>query len=633
MSLASRLARIRSDLPLMVVDAVVVVASYLTAYFVLSFANGRLSGTTYDVHLPRLVAVALVTYLLAGTFVGMYHQMWRRAGIEEARRIVVAGLVGGAAVLIWAWLLWETVPRAVILGATVLTIVGTLATRFQARLFGIRRSARTARPAIVLGAGVAGDSVVRALMRHPDGALRPVAILDDDPAKWGRRIANVPVVGAVDDLARVAAHTKAEVAVFAVVDADRTVLEHCLALAEEAGIGLKVVPTLHEIMDGTALVADVHDVTMADLLNRPPVQTDLANVAALIRGRRVLVTGAGGSIGSEISRQLAALDPEALCLVDRDETLLHDVVGSLPDGCPVTPALVDLRDAEGVSTTFATQRPEIVFHAGALKHVPLLESHPLEAIHTNVVGTRNLLEAAQDCGVGRLVFVSTDKAVDPVSVMGATKRMGEQLVVSHQPDGARYCAVRFGNVLGSRGSVIPTFARQIASGGPVTITDPRMERFFMTIPEAVHLVLQAAALSSGGEVFMLDMGAPVRIIDVAKRMIRLSNRVVGHDVEIRITGVRPGEKLQEELRSGSEKEDPTEHPKIRRVTGPMPQADVVNTVVDHFESLIRDRASLRAATMLMEYVSTEDATSPVFPAAVDDRLRQRAAVTEAEMMK
>lgn len=634
-SLASRAARIRSDLPLLLMDAAVVSTAYLLAYLALSFASGRLAGATYDVHLGRLVGVALLAHLLANSVIGLYRQMWRSTGIEEARRIVLAGLVGGALVYLQTMLFWEYTPRAVVIGATILTIAGTLGSRFQSRLFGIRRSGRDCRPAIVIGAGEAADEVVRSLARHRSGGLRPVAIIDDDRTKWGRRIANVPVVGAVEDLARVAAHTKAEAAVFAVVNADRTVLERCLTLAEEAGIGLKVVPTLQELMDGSALVADVHDVTMADLLNRPPVQTDLAHVADLIRDRRVLVTGAGGSIGSEISRQLAELGPAALVLLDRDETLLHEVVGTIGAHHPaLTPLLVDLRDAHAVASAFETHQPEIVFHAGALKHVPILESHPLEAIRTNVLGTRNLLDAAEDCGVERLVFVSTDKAVSPVSIMGATKRVGEHLVVSRQPADACYCAVRFGNVLGSRGSVIPTFARQIASGGPVTITDPRMERFFMTIPEAVHLVLQAAALSDGGEVFMLDMGAPVRILDVAKRMIRLSNRVVGHDVEIRVTGVRPGEKLQEELRSGSEKEEATEHPKIQRVTGPMPQADVVNTVVDHFDSLTRDRASLRAATFLMEYVSMEDVESQsVFPAAVDSGPHMRAAVPDAEMIK
>jgi FlaA1/EpsC-like NDP-sugar epimerase len=309
----------------------------------------------------------------------------------------------------------------------------------------------------------------------------------------------------------------------------------------------------------------IRDVRIDDLLGRKEVVTDLDAVAALLRGRRVLITGAGGSIGSEIARQVAACAPAELLLVDHDETHLHDTAGTLAG--PATSILADIRDLGRVRQVFDQHRPEVVFHAAAHKHVPLLEDHPCEAAATNVIGTHNLLVTARDHQVERVVFISTDKAVEPSSVMGATKRVGELLLRAQAPAGARWCAVRFGNVLGSRGSVIPTFMRQIEAGGPVTITDARMTRYFMSIEEAVQLVLQSAALAQGGEVFVLDMGEPVRIVDLAERMIRLSGRRVGADVELVVTGVRPGEKLSEELAHVAEELTSTVHPSINRLRG------------------------------------------------------------------
>ncbi|MCY7288573.1 MAG: polysaccharide biosynthesis protein, partial [Cryobacterium sp.] len=311
-----------------------------------------------------------------------------------------------------------------------------------------------------------------------------------------------------------------------------------------------------------------------DLLGRAQVETDLVAVRHLLEGRRVLVTGAGGSIGAEIARQVAACSPAHLVLLDHDETHLHDVATTM--SFPVVLDLADIRDADRLSRALVGHRPDIVFHAAAHKHVPILEDYPDEAVRTNILGTDNLLDAAQRAGVSRFVLISTDKAVQPSSVMGASKRMAEFLTVrAARETGLPYCAVRFGNVLGSRGSVVPTFMRQIEAGGPVTITDARMTRYFMSIPEAVQLVLQAAALSSGGEVFMLDMGEPMRIIDLAKRMIRLSGRRVGTDIEIRVTGTRPGEKLEERLRCDDELPESTAHPSVIRLNPFVPDGDTL----------------------------------------------------------
>ncbi|MBX7160231.1 MAG: polysaccharide biosynthesis protein [Acidimicrobiia bacterium] len=617
-SVAIRSARIRSDLPLVAIDCAAVAGAYALALLALSTARGSLARTVPDSP-GELLLVAVAAQLAVNLALGLYRQMWRHPGFEEARRIVVAGAVGAALVLAYTLAFWSFVPKAsILLGAGLQTAL-SLTVRFQSRLFGFRRSGRSTEVtrAIVIGAGEAGEGVVRSMLRDTECGLKPVAILDDDRAKQGRRLANVEVMGRIDELVAVAARTHAAIAVFAIADTTR--LEDCLAFAEDAGIALKIVPTLREIMSGSAQIGDVRDITMDDLLDRPPVQTDMSGVRDAIRGRRVLVTGAGGSIGSEICRQLATHDPERIILLDRDETLLHDAVTSMSEAeVTLVPMLTDLRDRDAVAEAFERHQPDVVFHAGALKHVPLLESYPVEALRTNVFGTRNVVDAAIATGVAEFVFISTDKAVRPISVMGATKRLGEMLAVSRDNDGTRFCAVRFGNVLGSRGSVIPTFARQIADGGPVTVTDARMERYFMTIPEAVQLVLQASSLSSGGEIFMLDMGTPVRIIDVAKRMIRLSKRVVGRDIPIHVVGVRPGERLQEELHAPAEKEEATTHPKIFRVSGPLPSAELVDNVIDHLDVLSGERAPLRAATCLMEFVSSDTPTISVVSDVPED---------------
>ena len=351
-------------------------------------------------------------------------------------------------------------------------------------------------------------------------------------------------------------------AILAVPTAAMADIRRAADLADEARVPLRVLPPVHEIIGGRVQTSAVRDLRIDDLLGRSPVDTDLAAVRALIGGRRVLVTGAGGSIGSEIARQVAECGPAELLLLEHDETHLHELLATLHTTVRSTALLADVRHRDQVIRLFLQHRPEIVFHAAAHKHVPLLEEHPCEAVKTNVMGTRNVVDAAVAAATERLVFVSTDKAVAPSSVMGATKRLGEVMTLAAGGLDRHYCAVRFGNVLGSRGSVIPTFVRQIEAGGPVTVTDARMTRFFMSIPEAVQLVLQAAALSGGSEIFMLEMGEPVRIIELAKRMVRLSGYRPGADIEIRVTGMRPGEKLEEELRTPAEMPTPTEHPSI-----------------------------------------------------------------------
>jgi FlaA1/EpsC-like NDP-sugar epimerase len=318
-------------------------------------------------------------------------------------------------------------------------------------------------------------------------------------------------------------------------------------------------PTVRETLGGRITARDIRDLRIEDLLGRQQVETNLEAVADLLRGRRVMITGAGGSIGSEIARQVAPFKPSTLILLDHDESHLHDTVSSLDPGSEVQSVLADVREGHQILELFIARRPEVVFHAAAHKHVPILETHPREALLTNVIGTATVADAAAVAGVDRLVLISTDKAVRPASVMGCSKWFAEQIVRSFQPVGSVFCAVRFGNVVGSRGSVIPTFLRQIQRGGPVTVTDPSMTRYFMSVEEAVQLVLQASTLATGGEVFTLDMGEPVRIIDLARRLIHLSGRVPNRDVEVMVIGARPGEKVVEELIGPGEQFVPSAH--------------------------------------------------------------------------
>jgi FlaA1/EpsC-like NDP-sugar epimerase len=398
-----------------------------------------------------------------------------------------------------------------------------------------------------------------------------VVIIDDDVRKQGRLLLGVPVVGDVSSLHQAVARYDADEVLVAIPSADQQMMRVALEGAELAQVPLKVLPPVRDLLGAKPSVRDARDLQIQDLLGRQQVETDLESLRATFAARRVMITGAGGSIGAEITTQIAALGPARLVLLDHDETHLHDVASRLDTGSDLDGGtdldlmLTDIRDLDRLRRVFEQSRPELVFHAAAHKHVPLLEANPAEAVQTNVVGTANVVDCAIQLGVDRLVFVSTDKAVRPANVLGRSKWLGERIVLDRAPPQSRWCAVRFGNVLGSRGSVIPTFASQIAAGGPLTVTDPRMTRFFMSVREAVQLTLQAAALAEGGEIFMLDVGEPVNILELAERMIRLSGHVVGSEIAIRFIGIRPGEKLVEEIQAPTEEALPTAHPAIVRL--------------------------------------------------------------------
>ncbi len=582
-ALAGRIVRSRADLALAALDAGLLMASYAIV-LLLRFDGSVPTSNWADfiTWLPVAVAVGIGSLWAFG----LYGQVWRHASAQEARRLLGATLATLMVLTGIELVIERSAPWSVILLGTGLGSFAIGAVRFQSRLFSFRR--REVEPGgsrvIVIGAKDAGATLVAEMQRFPGAGLHPVGFVDPEPALHGKVLLGLRVAGGLDALAALAERTGADLAVLAMSSATADTVRQAAAAAEQAGVALKIVGGLAGRVQGDGGLRNVRDLQIDDLIGRAQVQTDLEAVRRMLAGRRVLITGAGGSIGSEIARQVARCAPSVLVALDHDESHLHDMAASIPSG-GVVQVLADIRDDAAIQRVFDRHRPELVFHAAAHKHVPLLEDHPAEAVRTNVIGTANLLRSATSVGVERFVFISTDKAVQPSSVMGASKRLGEQLVLGHAPLGATHAAVRFGNVLGSRGSVVPTFARQIAEGGPVTVTDPRMTRYFMSIEEAVQLVLQAAALATGGDLFVLDMGEPVRILDLAERMIRLAGRRVGADIEVRVTGVRPGEKLVEELLAEDEPSVATSHPAISRIAPTLPAREQVDAEVQKLGTL------------------------------------------------
>ncbi|NTU79984.1 MAG: polysaccharide biosynthesis protein [Chloroflexales bacterium] len=509
----------------------------------------------------------------------LYQQYWRYASSYDLMvliRNVTIAVTGISALVLQAglWMPTLAIPLSIPLIALPLVLGAVSAPRLLLRLRSARgprpSSAGSRMPVLIMGAGDAGALIVRELQQNPHLNKAIVALLDDDDDKHGMSIYGVPVLGgrtAIPDL--VSRHQVRQVVV-AMPTAPGKEIRAILQICKQAGVETLTVPGLYDLLNGSLSVSQLRTIEISDLLRRTPVETDLAAVRQLIHGRRVMVTGGGGSIGSELCRQVLRCGPSELLILGHGENSVFEIQNELlrltdaqPHASRITAIIADIRDTRRIHSLFKRHRPAIVFHAAAHKHVPLMEENPVEAVSNNVLGTRNLLDAAMATEVERFVMISTDKAVNPTSVMGTTKRAAEMLVHrAAQISGRPYVAVRFGNVLGSRGSVVLTFKRQIAAGGPVTVTDPEMRRYFMTIPEAVQLVLQAGALGRKGEVFMLDMGEPVRVVDLARDMIRLSGLEEGRDIDIVYSGLRPGEKLFEELFAKGESYRPTTHSKI-----------------------------------------------------------------------
>lgn len=502
---------------------------------------------------------------------GLYRGMWRFASLPDLKRILAA--VGVSALAAPAALLLlipgAVIPRSVLIVDPLLLVTIMGGSRLAYRAWKEHRLAALThpeqRPALILGAGSGADFFLRELRRNAS-ALRPVGLLDDDPAKLGRRLQDVPVLGRIGDLPAVARRTGAEVAVLAMPSAPHRVKRRAAELALEAGVELLTLPALEDLVAGRVTIQALRGLELEDLLGRDPVRLDLAGLTGAIEGQTVLVTGGAGSIGSELARQLAVFRPGRLVLVDASEFGLYrmgeEFARRFPD-LPLELAAADVRDAARMQALFERHRPALVYHAAAYKHVPLMEGdNALECLRNNVLGTWVTARAAIAAGADKFVLVSTDKAVNPTNVMGASKRLAELVCQSLEGQGTHFVCVRFGNVLGSSGSVVPKFRAQIEAGGPVTVTHPEVVRYFMTIPEAAQLVLQAGLMGKGGEIFVLDMGEPVKIVELARLMIRLAGRSED-EIPIVFTGLRPGEKLYEELLADEETTLPTPHPRVR----------------------------------------------------------------------
>ncbi|MBA3888916.1 MAG: polysaccharide biosynthesis protein, partial [Gemmatimonadaceae bacterium] len=539
-------------------------------------------GWWADWHREAIWLALLIVPLKLAIFhaVGIYRRLWRYASVAELEIVLVASavtagvtLLAGTLVLPALGVVSGRIPLSVllidsILTPAVITIPRIVLRSWARRELNGRKSPASGRRALIAGAGDAGGMIAAELLSNPQLGIVPVGFLDDDPFKRGLHLRGLRVFGPLSTLAEHVKRHEVDEVITAMPSAPGAVIRELVKVAATAGVNVRTIPGLYEILSGSKSVSTLRQIEIQDLLRREPIETDLEEVGRMITGRVVLVTGAGGSIGSELCRQIAQLSPARIVALGRGENSVFEILQELQVTYPhidVAPAIVDVRDERRLDAVFAAHHPHAVFHAAAHKHVPLMEASVDEAILNNVVGTQNVAECCSIYGAERLVLISTDKAVRPTSIMGATKRVAEGVVHAvADREQKNFVSVRFGNVLGSRGSVVPTFMRQIAAGGPVTITDPEMRRYFMTIPEAVQLVLQAAVMGRGGETFVLDMGEPVKIVDLATDLIRLSGLEPGTDVEIKFTGARPGEKLYEELFFGSDVATPTVHPKVLR---------------------------------------------------------------------
>jgi FlaA1/EpsC-like NDP-sugar epimerase len=554
---------------LLVIDVILVTASVLAAYLL-----------RFDFEIPELFigtlpyVFSVIVPIMIGSFYvfKIYRKIWQYANVADLFAIFNGTLLGTGVFYLFHQLVHQfyseiVVPRSMypLTFITVFLVVGC--SRVVWRL--IRNSNTKKMPhhrkALIVGAGEAGVLVARELKREHSEQY-PVAFIDDNLQKKHYEVTGIPVVGTREDIPQVVKHYGIDEIIIAIPSAPRLEISKIINIAKGTGCRIKIVPSVNDLINGKITINTLRKVSVEDLLGREPVKVDLNEIADYLRGKVVLVTGAGGSIGSEICRQVASIEPDQLLLLDHSENNIYDIEIELKKRFPslsIVALIADIKDEVRMRGIFGQFRPDVVFHAAAHKHVPLMEGNPKEAVMNNVFGTRNVALCAHEFKVKRFVLISTDKAVNPTSVMGTTKRIAEMIVQDlNRRSQTLFSAVRFGNVLGSRGSVIPLFQKQIEEGGPVTVTHPDMIRYFMTIPEAVQLVIQAGAYTTGGEIFILDMGNPVKIDDLAHDLIRLSGLEPGKDIQIVYTGMRPGEKLFEELLSKEEGATATKHDRI-----------------------------------------------------------------------
>ncbi len=564
-ALAHRAAQVAVDVGL------VAAAYWLSFYFRF---DGDVPGR-YEKLFAGTVLIVIGVKLVVFVAMRFYTKWWRFTSLRDLQAILLAvaasSLILAALLLTWRPDDLVPVPRGVLAFDLLLTLVLVGGARFVVRSV-IERPPRSelvssGKEVLICGAGDAGNTLLREMKRNRSLGYTPVGLIDDDPRKRRLRVQGTRVRGTRADLPRILREIEVDEVIIAMPSAPGRAREEIVQACRAAGVPCTTLPGLPELISGEVRVSLLREVRVEDVLGRAPIEVDFARVARYLNGRAVLVTGAGGSIGRELCRQVSATGARRLVMVDHSENNLFEIDMELRDrghAGPLVPVIADCRDAAAMERVFAAERPEIVFHAAAYKHVPMMELNPVQAIANNALATAVLAGLAERFEVHRFCLISTDKAVEPKTVMGASKALAERVVEAHGASGTRFAAVRFGNVLGSSGSVLPIFRRQIAEGGPVTVTHPEMTRFFMTIPEAVQLVIEATGIADGGDIFVLDMGEPVRIMDLARRTIELS----GQDVAIEVVGIRPGEKLHEELFNVDEEVRPTRYGKIMRATRP-----------------------------------------------------------------
>jgi FlaA1/EpsC-like NDP-sugar epimerase len=592
-------------------DAGLVALAYYLAYR-LRF-DGGVPPLYHDLFV-RTIAFAVIGSLACFAVAGMYRHWMRYSSQREYLKIAEGVVLAVLALVAYVTVVQPKLVTAptgfVSLGVPsgVLVLFGLLSgafltgTRFLVHLVYQRplrgfRASRNARSVVIVGAGNGGYLLLSELIKNPELDYRPVGFVDDDPRKQGMRVAGVEVLGTTEQLPEVLEDVEPDEVLIAVPSASGAMRARVVTACRERGVAVRTMPTVFELLlNGGRLTRQLREVRDVDVLGRDPVKMEVELVGGYLTGECVLVTGAGGSIGAELCRQIARVGPSRLVLVDHSEANLFEIERELVEDrhfLATVAVLADVKDEERIREVFAEHRPAVVFHAAAYKHVALMEANPVEAVRNNAIATRQLTRTAGDYGTRTFVLVSTDKAVAPATVMGASKALAEWAVEAAETryEDTAFCAVRFGNVLGSSGSVVPIFRRQIAAGGPVTVTDPSMTRYFMSIQEAVQLVLQAAALSRGGEVFTLDMGEPVNILDLARRVIRMSGRVPGRDIPIEIIGARPGEKLEEELIAPDETPEPTLHPSISVTHPPAPNPALLRGAIREMETLAAEGRS------------------------------------------
>lgn len=605
----------KRTLILMLIDAMLINLAAFASFYLRFEVFGRIPSNYYHIYYNTAIA-ATILYISVFYIFGLYNRLWQYASTGELLSIIYAVTVGtgGTAAVVYFYGAAQatTMPfrmphtAAMLLWLAMVFLIG--GSRFIWRILQEntydRHTTGSQKQVLIVGAGDAGVLAVRELKNRNYRDGRPMGFIDDNRSKVKLQILGIPILGTRKDIPRVVKGHNIDEVIIAMPSASGESVREIVEICEKSGVNLKIMPGVYDIISGDISVNPIRQIQVEDLLGRDPVSVDLQEVAGYVAGETVFITGAGGSIGSEICRQIARFNPGKLVLIGHGENSIFDIEQELRAAYPgidYITEILDIKDRQKVNLIFARYKPGVVFHAAAHKHVPLMERNPEEALKNNVVGSQNLAEAADKTKVKIFVSISTDKAVNPTSVMGATKRTVEMMIQSlDRRSQTKFVAVRFGNVLGSSGSVIPTFKRQIAKGGPVTVTHPDMVRYFMTIPEAAQLVIQAGSMAKGGEIFILDMGKPVKIVDLAKDLIRLSGFEPEVDIKIQFTGIRPGEKLFEELLTAEEGITSTKHSRIF-----VAKPNVIDVkLLEELTHIVRERGSYLTRDEVIELLQT-----------------------------